>query len=67
MEIGKSDKSKKCFFNPMVFFVNDVQKERIEKALSLLGKQVKDEKTKAAKNAAALTVMAEYLLDHWKN
>jgi len=65
MKVGKSDK--KCFWNPMVFFVNDVQKEKIEKAISLLGENVKDEKTKAAKRAAALTVLAEHYLDRNKN
>jgi hypothetical protein len=51
----------------MVFFVTDIQKEKIDRALSSLSEQVKDEKSKAAKNAAALTVMAEYLIDHWQN
>jgi hypothetical protein len=47
-----------------VFFVTDVQKEKIDKAISSLSEQVKEEKSKAAKNAAALTVLAEYYLDH---
>lgn len=52
--------------NTLVFFVNDVQKEKIEKAIASLSDNVKDEKTKAAKRAAALTVLAEYYLDHQK-
>jgi ParB/RepB/Spo0J family partition protein len=52
----------KCFANPMVFFLNDKQQEIIENALSLAGEN-KNEKTKAAKNAAALTCVAQYFLN----
>lgn len=61
---GKASKSAKHLLNTMIFFVTDVQKEKIEKALLSLSEQVKDEKSKAAKNAAALTVLAEFYLDH---
>jgi ParB-like chromosome segregation protein Spo0J len=52
----------KCLMNTLVFFVTDIQKEKIEKAFSRLEGQVKDEKTKAAKRAAALTQLAEFYL-----
>jgi 4-diphosphocytidyl-2C-methyl-D-erythritol kinase len=64
LKIGESGKNGKHSLNPMVFFVTDVQKEKIDKAISSLSEQVKEEKSKAAKNAAALTVLAEYYLDH---
>jgi ParB/RepB/Spo0J family partition protein len=51
----------KSFSNPMVFFVNDAQQEIIEKALSL-AQELGDEKTKAAKRAAALAQIAENFL-----
>jgi hypothetical protein len=63
---GKADKNGKHLLNTMVFFVTDTQKEKIEKALSNLSEQVKDEKSKSMKNAAALTVLAEFYLDHIK-
>jgi ParB/RepB/Spo0J family partition protein len=47
----------KCFSNPMVFFVNDTQQEVIEKALSSAG-ELRSEKTRAAKRAAALAHIA---------
>jgi len=52
----------KYLMNTLVFFVTDVQRDKIEKAFSSLGEQVKDEKTKAAKRAAGLTIMAEFYL-----
>jgi ParB-like chromosome segregation protein Spo0J len=52
-------------FNTMVFFVTDIQKEKIEKAFSSLEEQVKDEKTKAFKNAASLTILAEFYITHF--
>lgn len=52
----------KCFVNPLVFFVNDSQQERIEKALSLV-EEPKAEMTKAAKRAAALTHIAGYFFN----
>ena len=52
----------KCFVNPLIFFVNDSQQERIEKALSLV-EEPKAEMTKAAKRAAALTHIAGYFFN----
>lgn len=43
--------------NPLVFFVSDEQQQIIEKALSL-ARQGSGEKSKAARNAAALTFVA---------
>lgn len=47
----------KGFSNPLVFFVNDAQQEVIEGALSSAG-ELRSEKTKAAKRAAALAHIA---------
>ena len=57
--------SSKCFANPMVFFVNDTQQERIEEALSLV-EEPKAEMRKAAKRAAALVHITGYFLNHSK-
>jgi len=71
----------KCFANPLVFFVNDSQQERIEKALLLveevsvsslgdaLRRSPKDkaEVTRAVKRAAALTHIAGYFLRRTPN
>jgi len=51
------------FANPLVFFVNDTQQQIIEQALSL-AKLYQNEKTKAAKRAAALTAIARRFLDN---
>jgi hypothetical protein len=51
--------------SPMVFFVNDAQQETIEKAISSAG-ELGEEKTKAAKRAAALTYIAGEFLDQQK-
>jgi ParB-like chromosome segregation protein Spo0J len=56
----------KSFSNPMVFFVNDSQQEEIEKALSSV-EDMRSEKTKAAKRAAALTHVAEGYLKQLKS
>jgi ParB-like chromosome segregation protein Spo0J len=48
----------KSFAVPMVFFLSDAQQQIVEQALSLAGKTLA-EKTKAARNAAALTEMAQ--------
>jgi ParB-like chromosome segregation protein Spo0J len=59
----------KSFANPLVFFVNDSQQERIEKALSLvestgrLTAEPKAEMTKAAKRAASLAHIAGYFFN----
>lgn len=50
-----------CFANPLVFFVNDKQQKIIEEALSI-ARQTQELKTKAARNAAALTEIAEAYL-----
>ena len=49
------------FAIPLVFFVNDAQQQIVEKALSLAA-QNNEEKTKAAKNAAALVHIAQYFI-----
>ena len=62
---GPSDgKRAAAFANPLVLFVNDKQQEIIENALSLARSRCigKNEKTKAAKNAAALTYIAQQFL-----
>jgi ParB/RepB/Spo0J family partition protein len=51
------------FAAPMVFFVNDTQQQTIQEALAEAGKK-QSQKTKAAKNAAALTHIAEYFLNN---
>lgn len=66
IEKAKKGKKEACYLNPMVFFVTDKQKKIIEQAMSSLAEQVKDEKTQAAKNTAALIVLVEYFLDHLK-
>jgi ParB-like chromosome segregation protein Spo0J len=53
----------KCFAVPMVFFLSDVQQRIVQQALSL-GRESLAEKTKAARNAAALTEIARcYIKD----
>lgn len=51
----------KGFSNPLVFFVNDAQQGTVEKAL-LLAERTQNEKTRAAKRAAALARIAEEFL-----
>ncbi len=55
----------KCFSNPLVFFLNDKQQQIVENALSLADEN-KNEKTKAAKRAAALTHIAQYFVNDSK-
>jgi len=55
----------KCFSNPLVFFLNDKQQQIVESALSLADEN-KNEKTKAAKRAAALTHIAQYFVNDSK-
>jgi ParB/RepB/Spo0J family partition protein len=50
-----------CFASPLVFFVDDQQRKIIQKALSLAG-QTQEAKISAARNAAALTTIAEEYL-----
>jgi ParB/RepB/Spo0J family partition protein len=52
-----------AFANPLVFFVNDKQQEIVKNALSLTKTQKKSVKTKAAKNAAALTYIAQCFIE----
>jgi len=63
---------KSKILNPLVFFVNDKQQEIVERALSLAGRDGSDfgelsrartATTKAAKNAAALTYIAQQFLN----
>jgi ParB-like chromosome segregation protein Spo0J len=54
--------AKSVFANPLVFFLNDKQQEIVENALSLAG-EGRNERTKAAKNAAALTRIALCLIE----
>jgi ParB/RepB/Spo0J family partition protein len=49
------------FANSLVFFVDDAQQQIIEQAMSLAMPD-RDEKTKAAKRAAALTIIAQQFL-----
>jgi ParB-like chromosome segregation protein Spo0J len=63
IKVGEYGKDGKHTLNPMVFSVTDEQKGKIEKAISGLSEQVKEEKTKAAKRAAALVVLAEHYLN----
>ena len=55
----------KLFAIPVVFFLNDNQQRIVEKALSLV-EEPKSEMTKAAKNAAALTCIAQYFVNDSK-
>ena len=50
---------KSQILNPLVFFLNDKQQEIVAKALSAAMSQVEENRTKAVKNAAALTCMAQ--------
>ncbi|MFB0524319.1 MAG: ParB/RepB/Spo0J family partition protein [Phycisphaerae bacterium] len=49
------------FANPLVFFLNDTQQKIVEKAMSL-AREAQSEKIKAAKNAAALTQIAQHFI-----
>lgn len=53
------------FANPLVFFVSDKQQQIVETALSLV-EEPKSKMTKAAKNAAALTHIAQYFVNSSK-
>ncbi len=53
------------FAIPVVFFLNDNQQRIVEKALSLV-EEPKSEMTKAAKNAAALTRIAQHFVNNSK-
>lgn len=49
--------------NPMVFFVNDVQQQTIDSALSL-AQGSEGQAAKAKKNAAALTAIAKHFIEY---
>jgi ParB-like chromosome segregation protein Spo0J len=51
------------FAAAIVFFVDDEQRQQIENALSIAARN-RQEKTKAARKAAALTNIAKYFLDN---
>ena len=63
----------KAFLNPLVFFVNDKQLEIIDNALSLAREAQNgfplrgSQRTKAVKNAAALTYIAQHFLEAQKH
>lgn len=54
------------FASPMVFFVNDKQRQQIEEAISL-AIEPDSKKTKAEKNAAALTEIARHFVNDSNN
>jgi len=62
LKMPKAPAAAGSFANPLVFFVNDKQQGAIETAMSL-ARQGQDAKTKAARNAAALTMIAEHFLE----
>lgn len=53
------------FANPKVFFLDDAQYEVVEKALSL-ARRDRSQKTRAARNAAALTEIAQCFIETTK-
>jgi len=50
---------KSQILNPLVFFLNDKQQEIVAKALSAAMSEVEENRTKAVKNAAAFTYIAQ--------
>ena len=52
-----------CFANPLVFFVNDEQQQIIEDAIAF-STEPKVKMSKAARNAAALTAIAQHFLNN---
>ncbi len=50
---------KSQILNPQVFFLNDKQQEIVAKALSAAMSEVEENRTKALKNAVALTYIAQ--------
>ena len=57
------DNRKSQTLNPLVFFLNDEQRAIVQKALSAEMKEVKKNRTKAVKNAAALAYMAQNFIN----
>ena len=68
-----ANRKSKAFLNPLVFFVNDKQQEIIDNALSLARETQNrsplrgNQRTKAVKNAAALTYVAQHFLEAQKH
>jgi hypothetical protein len=60
--LRKASADLKTQANPMVFFLSDSQKKKIERAMSLAAKET-GKKTKAAAHATALTQIAENFID----
>ena len=56
-------KSANCFASPLVFFVNDKQQKIVKNALSFAETQKKSAKTNAARNAVALTYIAQCFIE----
>ncbi len=54
---------KSQILNPLVFFLNDKQQEVVAKALSAAMSEVEENRTKALKNAAALTYIAQEFIN----
>lgn len=54
---------KSQILNPLVFFLNDKQQEIVAKALSAAMSEVEENPTKAVKNAAALTYIAQEFIN----
>ncbi|MDT8302299.1 MAG: ParB/RepB/Spo0J family partition protein [Sedimentisphaerales bacterium] len=57
---------KSQLLNPLVFFLNDKQQEVVAKALSAAMNEVEENRTKALKNAAALTYIAQEFINSRK-
>lgn len=58
---------KSQILNPLVFFLNDEQQAIVRKALSAAMSEVEKNRTKAVKNAAALTYMAQDFINSQKS
>jgi ParB family chromosome partitioning protein len=58
---------KSQILNPLVFFLNDKQQQVIAKALSAAMSEVEENRTKAVKNAAALTYIAQDFINSPKS
>lgn len=56
--VPRIEPAKPVFAHPVVFFLSDAQREIVEKALSNI-REPQNEQTRAAKNAAALTCIAQ--------
>ena len=57
---------KSQILNPLVFFLNDKQQEIVAKALSAAMSEVEENRTKAVKNAVALTYIAQNFINFQK-